>query len=469
MTVKNISLSIMTLTRLTALIAVFMIMPLVSLPGGGTVSGGGQAWAQCSCDACKSPIASCSSTCVCTSNKQTKITNDHITESFKQHRKWMVDVFFKNGDKGEQSKRDTVPGLLEALQVMTSQLTTNAIDQIFMVGAMLDAKHQLETQRLFQQLTAEAHKDYHPSEGMCEVGTMTRSLATSARRADLSQITFAQRMNERQLLSGDTTSTNDEESEFWSRLRQFAHTFCNPADNGNGLANLCKISQKDKTRFNRDIDYTASVDLPLTLEIDFTPDGAAKTKDEENIFALSTNLYAYDPPPMIPETNLVNEKGEATSGVDNLMDLRAVAAKRSVAQNTLAAIVAQKTEGAPESKPFLYAALKEMSGEGISDDEIKAYLGKNPSYYAQMEMLGKKIYQHPGFYTELYDKPANVLRKEAAMQAIELMQKRDIYRSLLRSEALFSVILETSLADQQREIENKIGPLNQEGLTEKLE
>ena len=118
---------------------------------------------------------------------------------------------------------------------------------------------------------------------------------------------------------------------------------------------------------------------------------------------------------------------------------------------------------------FLYSALKEMSGDGISDDEVKKYLGDKPSYFAQMEMLSKKIYQHPGFYTDLYDKPANVLRKEAAMQAIDLMQKRDIYRSLLRSEALFSVILETELMKQQRDIENEIDPIRQQGTLEPLE
>jgi hypothetical protein len=442
-----------------------LVLPIVPAQIGGI----GQAQAQCGCGICCGAIGSCASICVCTSNKQTKITTNHITEAFKQHRKWMIDVFFLDSRVGQQSERDTVPGILAALQIMTSQLTANAIDQIFMVGAMLDAKHQLETQRLFQQMTAQAHKDYQPSEELCEVGTMTRSLAPSARKADLAQTAFSQRMNERQMQSGDILTINSEESDFWSRLRQFVDVFCNEKDNANGLANLCKSNKKDKTRYNRDVDFTASVDIPTTLKIDFTTEGAAKTDDEENIFALSANLYAHKPLPNILPENLVDTEGNAVEGALDLLDLRAIAAKRSVAQNSLAAVVGMKAEGSPESSAFLYSALKEMSGEGISDDEVKKYLGDKPSYYAQMEMLTKKIYQHPGFYTDLYDKPANVMRKEAAMQAIELMQKRDMYRSLLRSEALFSIILETSLQDRQGVVENEISRISQEGAVEPLE
>ena len=126
-----------------ALLAGFLLVaPVVPSSLGGI----GAAWAQCSCGVCCGAVGSCASVCVCTSNKQTKITTDHITEAFKRHRKWMVDIFFKDDRPGQQDQRDTVPGMLEALQVMTSQLTASTVHQIFMVGALLDAKHQLEVQ-----------------------------------------------------------------------------------------------------------------------------------------------------------------------------------------------------------------------------------------------------------------------------------------------------------------------------------
>ena len=66
-----------------------------------------------------------------------------------------------------------------------------------------------------------------------------------------------------------------------------------------------------------------------------------------------------------------------------------------------------------------------------------------------MEVLTKMIYQNPNFYTELLDKPANVALKEVALQAADLMQKRDTYRSLLRSEAIIATMLETALMEEQ--------------------
>ncbi len=77
-------------------------------------------------------------------------------------------------------------------------------------------------------------------------------------------------------------------------------------------------------------------------------------------------------------------------------------------------------------------------------------LGDKPSYFAQMDVLTKKIYQDPYFYADLYDKPANVMRKNVAMRAINNIQKRDIYRSLLRSEAIMSVWLESEIEERQK-------------------
>ena len=64
------------------------------------------------------------------------------------------------------------------LQLMANQLTAVMTQQVFAIGKLFDAKHQLETQRLLQQKYARAHKDYHPSEQMCEIGTFSRDLRT---------------------------------------------------------------------------------------------------------------------------------------------------------------------------------------------------------------------------------------------------------------------------------------------------
>lgn len=413
-----------------------------------------------SCETCAPWVTPCSQAASDTSDIQKEITNDFITEEFVVHREWMVKVFFEMH-------------ILPALMLFAEQITAMAMNQVVVIGAFLDAKHQLETQRLFQELMARAHKDYHPSEGMCTFGTNMRSLAASDRNMDLSAMTFSNRVLQRELLSGDAITTDGPTSDYLARLKQFREIYCNPKDNGNGLDLLCP-NPRDKTRTNKDIDYTSTFDAPLTLQIDFTANGnddhqnnrheTTLSPDEEDVLSLSANLYAHVVAPVIPASLLADKEGEINpNGMTHYMDIRAIAAKRSVARNSFAAIMAMKSQGGEEVQPYLYALVKEM---GITDEaELKKYLGNRPSYYAQMEILTKKLYQNPSFYTELYDKPANVERKNVSMKAIELMQKRDIYRSILRSEAILSVMLETALGDEQSRIENEIRSLPEHGKT----
>ncbi len=113
-----------------------------------------------------------------------------------------------------------------------------------------------------------------------------------------------------------------------------------------------------------------------------------------------------------------------------------------------------------------WAYMKALLAEfGISDssdadttlnNEIDDILGVRPSYYAQMEVLTKKIYQHPNFYLNLYDKPANVDRIGASITAISLMNQRDRFESLLRREMLTSVLLEEEISKHANTVNSRI-------------
>lgn len=407
---------------------------------------------------CGSSCANCANSCTSISEDEMNTTLDHVSTEFTAHRRWMVEYFF-------------IEHLLPALMLFTQQMTAMAMHQVMMVGALLDAKHQLETQRLFQQMMAEAHKDYQPSEGMCVFGTGVRALASADRKMDLSAMTFSNRVLQRELLSGDAVAGGGRSSDVKSRLDQYLSVYCNRSDNGMGMALACPGAPAQPGRVNNDINYTALLDSPLTLRLDFTPEGnpdhAANahantvSPDEEDIFALSANLYAHQVAPSIPQAFLTDEDGRPNErGVNHYMNIRSIAAKRSVARNSFASIAALKTQGSNEGEPYMYAIMREM---GLEDEEVPLYMGDRPSYYAQMEILTKKLYQNPNFYTELYDKPTNIKRKTVAMQAIDLMQRRDIYRSLLRSEAIMAVMLETALVEREERIVNEIPRLNDDG------
>lgn len=416
---------------------------------------------------------SCSFPCgssnnICKKNCEPVITENHneirthVTTEFGKHQGWLETELLRKQ-------------ILPAMGMMASQMSAIAMQQVNMIGAFFDAKHQLETQRLFQRLTAEAHEDYQPTEGLCVVGTASRSLNASERKSNLVKNALSQRIMDRQLRSGASVSALDDESDFENRLRQFVQVYCNKADNTNGLGYLCAQGGNNPPRMNKDINFTRTIDTKLTLDIDFVDPPTPLTEeeeeaqeddpllatndnaDQEDVMALMANLFAHTPLPPLSPLELAAQDGQPRAMAYRYMDYRSLAAKRSVAQNSFVAMMAERSSGDMEVAPYIKKIVTEL---GLSPKEAEEVLGERPSYFAQMEVLTKKLYQNPNFYTQLYDKPANVLRKGAAVQAISLMQQRDLFESQLRSEAVIAVMLETMLRDEKRRLDGKLQDIN---------
>lgn len=401
------------------------------------------AWAQphqcvCNCGCCTSGIQRCSTACGCTSTRQTEATRTHITNEFIYHREWLTRIVWEMH-------------LLPAMLLMTDQITTVAVTQTMAIGTLFDAKHQLESQRLLQTMQAQAHKDYQPSEGVCTFGTNTRALAASDQNANTVDIALSTQGMARQLISGDTISASGGSSDRESRWVQFKETYCNPGDNSNGFDALC--AGTDASRYNKDIDFTQTIAKPYTLELDFTAGGNV-SEHEEDVFALQSNLYAHRLVPNFSDLYFMATRDDKAIDLGSFlyMDMRSLTAQRQVAMASYHALASMKSQGDANVQPYMQALFEEM---GMEEAQAQELLGARPSYYAQMELLTKKLYQNPNFYTDLYDKPVNIDRKEVAMQAISLMQKRDMYDSLLRSEMSQSIWLETALEQLQDKYTNQ--------------
>ncbi len=357
--------------------------------------------------------------------------------------------------------------ILPAWMMMTEQMTTVMMLQMQAVGQFLDAKHQLETQQLFQQLTAEAHKDYQPDLGMCVFGTNIRSLAAADHHMQFTNFALSQRSQDRQLGHINSNASEGRKEDREGRLEQFKEQFCDPHDNnptgaaGTGLELLCNGNAP--TSVNKDIDIQRTVYLPRTLEIDLADD-EPPSEDEQAVMAMANNLYAHDVFSRIGEPVISVEANQ-----DEYLDLRSIVAKRSVAENSFHAIAAMKTQGSIDPHPnggdgnavdtaqYMKILMQEL---GLPDDEITQMIGERPSYLSQLEILAKRIYQRPEFYTELYGKPVNVERRSVAMQAIGLMLDRDTYNSYLRSESMMSILLETKTIRLQEEIQDSLNKMD---------
>lgn len=346
---------------------------------------------------------------------------------------------------------------VQSLMMMATQFSSTMMQQMQILGAFFDAKEQLDMQRDLQILSARAQKDYHPSEQLCSYGTGIRSLANTEERGRQNQRALSAILLEYYGNKENTIASEGFSKDIQARLDKFKTVYCDPQDNNSDLWRLClgqpdntpsrTYSDQEKERFNKDIDYHRSLAQPLTIDVDFTD--ATQTPAEEDLIALARNLYwerALDP------SSIEQFDRQA------YLAARSIMARSSLAHNSFTNIVGMKSKSPLKPDPseeiksggaHLKAVLRDF---GMTEAQIEEMFGKNPSYYAQMEILSKTIYQHPNFYTNLYDKPTNVARTNAAMSAIRLMQLRDRFDSQTRREMLMAALLEDGLFPEEARV-----------------
>jgi len=360
-----------------------------------------------------------------------RIITDHATNRFELYRQWLLETFF-------------VENLLPAMMMMTEQLSAVGMHQMFGVGALMDAKIQLETQRLFQEMQVQAIKDYQPSENYCYFGTNIRSVSASQEKGVYNKMALNKIGMDR--LTGEGSMASAGDNDMRARWENFVEHNCQVYNNNwdsdnptiSGLQPACEDS-KESARANADVKYGRFVENARTIDVDYID--ADITDEEHDIISLSRNLYGH----IAPSNSMAFLNRQ--SAQEYLLDQRAVIAKRNVAMNSFNTIVGMKSSGtssgAANTTQYMAAVLANL---GVTNpDQIQELIGESPSYMAQMEILAKRVYQDQSFYANLYDKPENVERTSVAMRAMEVMLEREMFESRLRKEMLVSVLLSAKL------------------------
>lgn len=371
----------------------------------------------------------------------------------------------QNSGKLQSQIQGLVENFTKPMMYAAEQLSAVMFQYMQIIGSFIDADEQMDAQRDLQIRQAQAHKDYHPSEQMCVFGTLTRSMNNVQGQADYNALALNKIMVDRYTLKDKTSSASSSELDKETRTAHFIDNHCNPADQGTGLEILCDLASTPPphTRMGDDVDYPDTVLRPLTLNINFenqntsTDEEKEEQDTEEDIIALAKNLYWFNSFSVFPEEELEDRYA-------SYQNIRQILAMNSVAHNTFAHLIGMKAKGIKTGegkaagvfmKDYINILLGDQTGtpatEQITPEDI---LGENPSYYAMMEVLTKKLYQDGSFYTNLYDKPVNVARIKTSLQAIQLMQNRDRYESALRREMLSSLLLENSLIPEQERIQS---------------
>ena len=287
---------------------------------------------------------------------------------------------------------------------------------------------------------------------MCRYGTNVRSLAATEEMGRVNKRILSQILQQRLTLRGGSAGERGRYFDQRNRFDQFRRIYCDPAENGGTMrdadmptASVCTTAAGGD-RVNKDIDYTRLIDSRLTLDVNFTNN--VLTDDEQDILALARNLYSHELLDYKPDDVLARQGND-----HNVLKMRSLHALRSVAHNSFSEIVGMKSSGSGTVSTFMDEIIEEL---GIPAADVNAYLGENPSYFAQMEVLTRKMYQNPVFYTNLYTSPENLKRTGVALQALQLMHDRDRFEASLRREMLLSTILEMKLRESQAGVEQLI-------------
>ncbi len=378
-------------------------------------------------------FATCGGCCDC------QTIRGYIKSEIDLHEKWLVDTFWKKK-------------LEPALVSMSNDINKGLVNQATQLGSFVNAQGSIEKQRMLQELTAETASNFAPSEQLCRYGSLGLSLAATEEKARADRLFLMDRSLARQLGQTNSVAAGGSQADIRARTKNVLARYCNKADNGGENTKLCQTNGEDRF-LNADINYAKTFDSKPTLDIDYGSTGAVTTDDEKDILALADNIFASDLFPR-PKAGDLEGDGALNDARLAVMDMRALIAKRSVAENSFNTLVSMKARGSGAdssgnplgSTKYAQNVMKEL---GIKDADIEAYLGKAPSYDAQMEVLTKKLYQSPSFYVNLMENPTNVDRQFAAMQSFGLMQQRDIFDSIIRSEMLLSLIVELEVAKYQ--------------------
>lgn len=373
--------------------------------------------------------------CICT---DCSTWQQQVQQEMDNHEQWMINEWW-----GQYVK--------PALRKLTDEARNAMVVQTVMIGAFIDGETAMNAQRTLQELNANTMKNYHVSDSICKFGTLSRSLASSQGRAKANQVVLSERSQNRQLGHKNMASAEGGQRDRIARYNQFIKNYCDPADYGTAMGKICTTPPVDKQR-NLDINYTRLIDTKRTLDADFAKTSASTTPtaDEAAVIALANNLYAHEVLDRMQVEGL--RQTDAADNRSTYLDQRSIVAKRSVAENSFNAIVGMKTKGSTASLTYMKNVLSKL---GLSSTDVTKYLGASPSYDAQMEVLTKKLYQDPGFYANLMETPANVERQYAALQSFGLMQRRDIFETMLRSEMLMSMLLEMEISRYQDDVQNR--------------
>lgn len=331
---------------------------------------------------------------------------------------------------------------LKAIRLWSAEMGATILARVALQGNLLDTQTRLFFLQAQQKRQAQLIIDSRVSDQMCRMATLSQSLAKADFNTKAQQRVMARILQERDMgKDGSIYVDNDQVNPtvaLVSRIVSFKNNYCDQYAENSSLARVCAVDMDDN--LNRDVDFTRVIDLPQTLGVNFIGNSTIEP-DEADVIAFGENLF-----PSLPLISTA--RVPATSEV--YMDFRSLQAARNIARNSYTAVIGEKATHENSKAGYAHNLLKSMN---VDPREAELLLGRNPSYFAQMNLLTKTVYQTTDFAKGLMTGAANVERARVAMKAVDLQQNADLLDSLYRREMLLATYLEQMLSAKQSDME----------------
>ncbi len=330
-----------------------------------------------------------------------------------------------------------------ALRKFTEQVNMSAEKAFVELPAQYsDARKQKAAQDLIAQQKIDAIIETMPDEETCSMASLASSLAYSIRMSKASHSYLQQQGLGRSLALSGSTSSRGSSQERLLRFQESAPYFDNEEMNG-ALSSFAVASTP--RRKSADI-YPHTLFGRKTLNIDYQD--TTRTDDEADIFMLKSNLYNDTTITGIAPQDLAN-----TENYDEFDEIEVLAAFQAMAEYSYDYIVSLKVMGDNSAAQVLPAILRKL---GATDEFITSVTGGSdrPSYMQTLEVLSKTMQTSSLSHINNSGETAELLRRMAIKEGVELMVKFEILQSHKRAAALATALHELERRKLQDEWQN---------------
>jgi hypothetical protein len=377
---------------------------LAGLLSGGLLLSPASAWAQC-----ETAIGANAALNTLTAAQTTHINNymtqelNYISKDFKETAtSEVMDRYQQFRDRILAALNGYAERLVPDMQEMSKQLSTAETDQTRAIGAIVDARLELDAarDRALQQM--QNIRDFQPSGTACVVDTVGPAQTRGYRLARAVSRSLAHDAQRDLGGAEGTAAANGPGAKIAELHEQYEDTFCDPATGDPGCDAPSRLAGRNNdlggllwgSRQTLDPD---SEDSRLVLE------------------AVTRNVAGPIPPPVLSPSEVASP-----NGIEEMLHRRAKRARINTIYNSIGQMTGERVGGTE-------ANTHEMRTEaGTAPEDAST----NASYREIQEAAARERFTDPKYLFQMVNYPAVIVREQGAVNAMRLMQLNDLYKRM---------------------------------------